>query len=130
MTYLKKRIQAFGYAFSGLAKAFTSEAHLQLHFLATVFVIWGGIFFNISKLEWFEVSACIVLVISLELINSAIEKLCDLYSTEQNPKIKYIKDVAAGAVLIASIFAAIIGFMVFIPHIIEVYHEMKSLPPF
>ncbi len=113
MSYLKKRIQAFGFAFSGLFQAFKSEKHLQLHGIIAVLVISAGIFFDISIKRWLAVAGCIALVISLELINSAIEKLCDLYSTEQNPKIKYIKDVSAAAVLVASIFAAIVGVIIF-----------------
>lgn len=113
MSYLKKRKQAFGFAFSGLFQAFKSEKHLQLHGIIAVLVIAAGIFFDISIARWLAVAGCITLVISLELINSALEKLCDLYSTEQNPKIKYIKDVAAAAVLVASIFAAIVGVVIF-----------------
>lgn len=113
MSYLKKRIKAFGFAFSGLFQAFKCEKHLQLHSIIAVLVIVAGIFFDISIRKWLAVAGCITLVISLELINSAIEKLCDLYSTEQNPKIKYIKDVSAAAVLVASIFAAIVGVIIF-----------------
>lgn len=113
MSYLKKRKQAFGFAFSGLFKAFKSEKHLQLHGIIAVAVIAAGVFFDISIRKWIAVAGCIALVISLELINSAIEKLCDLYSTEQNSKIKYIKDVSAAAVLVVSVFAAIVGVIIF-----------------
>ena len=117
MGYLKKRLLAFGFAFSGLFQAFKSEKHLQLHLIIAALVIAAGFYFSISKTEIFVVAGCIALVISLELINSAIEKLCDLYSTEHNPKIKYIKDVSAGAVLVASFFAAAAGLIIFWPYI-------------
>ncbi len=113
MSYLKKRKKAFGFAFSGLFQAFKSEKHLQLQGIISLLVIAAGVFFDISIRKWLAVAGCIALVISLELINSAIEKLCDLYSTEQNPKIKYIKDVSAAAVLVVSIFAAIVGVIMF-----------------
>ncbi len=117
MNYLKKRSNAFKAAFTGLYQAFKSEPHLKIHLIFTVIVIIAGIYFSISKVEWFAVGACITLVIALELINSAMEKMCDLYSKENDVRIKYIKDVAAGAVLVASIFAAITGVIVFWPYV-------------
>lgn len=117
MTYLKKRKSAFKAAFEGLYQAFKSEAHLQLHLVIAVIVIAAGIYFSISKAEWFAVSICITLVVVLELVNSALEKMCDLYSKEFDLRIKYIKDVAAGAVLVTSIFAAIVGLVLFWPYI-------------
>lgn len=121
MTYLKKRSNAFKVAFAGLYQAFKSEAHLKIHLVTAVLVIVAGLYFAISKAEWFAVSGCIVLVIGLELINSAIEKMCDLYSKEYDVRIKYIKDVAAGAVLVASIFAAITGVFVFWPYLKQLF---------
>ncbi|MBA3683158.1 MAG: diacylglycerol kinase family protein [Bacteroidetes bacterium] len=118
MTYLKKRKNAFKAAFSGLYQAFKSEAHLKIHLLIAILVIVAGLYFAISKSEWFAVSLCIVLVISLELINSAMEKMCDLYTKEYDQRIKYIKDVAAGTVLVASIFAAMVGLFVFVPYVL------------
>jgi len=117
MSYLKNRFKAFVFAFSGLRLAFKSEINLQLQLIIAAFVITAGIYLSITKNEWFAILLCITLVISLEMFNSAIEKLCDLYTKEHNPKIKYIKDVCAGAVFIASVFAAIIGAMVFWPYI-------------
>ena len=121
MSYLKNRKNAFAYAFSGLWHAFKSEAHLQLHLIIGAIVIIAGFYFSISKYDWLIVAGCIAFVISLELINSAIEKLCDLYSKEYNPKIKYIKDVMAAAVLVASVFAAITGVFVFFPYIKQLF---------
>ena len=121
MTYLKKRLKAFGYAFSGLYLAFKSEPHLKIHLGITALVIAAGLYFSISKAEWFAVSLCIALVISLELVNSAMEKLCDLYSKEFDLRIKYIKDVAAGAVLVASVFAAIAGIVIFLPYVKQLF---------
>ncbi|MBA2612183.1 MAG: diacylglycerol kinase family protein [Bacteroidetes bacterium] len=113
MAYLKNRIRSFGYAFSGLMNAIKTEKNLQLQTVVAILVIAAGIFFDISIRKWLAVIGCITLVISLELINSAIEKLCDLYSKEQDPRIKYIKDVSAAAVLVASILSAIIGIVIF-----------------
>ncbi|MEO6306221.1 MAG: diacylglycerol kinase family protein [Bacteroidia bacterium] len=117
MSYLKKRIQAFGFAFSGLFAAIKREKNLQLQVIIAILVIIGGIYFHCNSIDWLMIIACIACVISLELINSAIERLCDLYSKEPDPRIKYIKDVSAAAVLVASLFAAIVGLIVFIPYV-------------
>ena len=117
MEYFKNRIKAFGFAFSGFRQSFAQEAHLKIHAVIALFVIGLAFFFDISRTEWIVVLLSITLVICLEMFNSAIEKLCDLVMPEQHPKIKYIKDVAAGAVLVACIFAAIAGGLVFWPYL-------------
>jgi diacylglycerol kinase (ATP) len=70
-------------------------------------------YFRVSKYDWGILLLCIGLVLSLELFNSAVEKLCDLVMPEKHPKIKYIKDVMAAAVLMACLFTAIIGLIIF-----------------
>lgn len=117
INYLKKRKEAFGYAFSGLAQAFKSEANLKIHFIVSALVIFAGYFFSITKFEWLVILFCIALVISLELINSAFEKLCDMVIPEKHPNVEFIKDVSAAAVLMASIISAVIGLVVFWPYI-------------
>jgi diacylglycerol kinase len=116
MSFLKNRIKAFGFAFAGLLQAFRTEIHLKIHLLAAIVVVDLGLYFSITKAEWFAILFCIGLVICTELINSAIERLCDKLMPEFNPNVKYIKDVAAAAVLIASLIALIIGLMIFLPY--------------
>ena len=113
MNYLKKRLKSFGYAFAGIIVAWRTQAHMRLHFLAAIIVIVLGFYFNIEAWEWIAILICIGLVISLEMINSALEKLCDFISRDRHEFIKYIKDVAAGAVLVASIIAFWIGIIIF-----------------
>ena len=117
MSYLNKRKNAILIAFSGIFQSLKKETHLKLHFITAALVIGLGFWFNVSKTNWIIILLCITLVICLEMFNSALEKLCDIIMPEQNPKIKYIKDVAAGAVLVACIFAVIAGLMVFIPYL-------------
>ena len=111
--FLVARIKAFEYAFSGLVSGFKKETHVKIHMLATLVVIGAGCYFKITFPEWIICLACCFAVISAELINTAIERTCDLITLERNPQIKYIKDISAGAVLclcIASIAIAIIIF--------------------
>lgn len=117
MNYFKKRISAFGYAFTGIISAVKKEAHLKIHLLATVLVITAGFYFKVTPVEWMFLLGCCTLVISLEMVNSAIESVCNKISPEKSPDIRYIKDVSAGAVLVASIVAAITGGIIFFPHI-------------
>ncbi|MES2798835.1 MAG: diacylglycerol kinase family protein [Bacteroidota bacterium] len=108
-------LKSFGYAFEGIVELLRKERNFQIHCFALVVVVGAGFFFSITRLEWVIILLVSALVLALEGVNTAIEKLCDLYSTEQHSQIKKIKDIAAGAVLVAAIFAAIIGGIIFLP---------------
>lgn len=101
------------FALSGILQLLRSERNFKIHLLALIVVIFGGLYFHITSIEWSIVLLISALVISLEAINTAIEKLCDLHSTEPNEQIKIIKDIAAAAVLIASIFSLLIAWFIF-----------------
>lgn len=117
MTYLKNRKNAFVYAFSGLWQAFKKEAHVKIHVLAALFVISAGFYFKLSKWEWICIFGCIALVMAFELINTAVENLCDLVTKEHHPGIKYIKDISAAAVLLVCVFSVIAGLLIFLPYL-------------
>ena len=113
----KNIINSFKYAFEGIFTALKAEKNMKIHFIIMLLVIILGIMLKISSVEWI---ICIILfgfVISLELVNTAIENTVDLITQEKHPKAKIAKDVAAGAVLIAAITAAIIGLIIFVPKI-------------
>jgi len=113
MSYFKKRIQAFGYAFNGLFAAIKTETHLKIHLLTTLLVVIAGIYFKLSKTEWIAIIICCGTVIAAELFNSAIEQLCDFVSPAKNHKIKFIKDVSAGAVLVLSLMSICVAVFIF-----------------
>ena len=117
MGYLSKRIFAFRVAFQGLFTFIRDCAHAKVHLLAATFVLFLAWFLNISKTDWVLSLLCIALVIALEAINSAIEYLVDLTSPDFHPLAKKAKDIAAAAVLIAAIFAFIIGLIIFLPYL-------------
>ena len=113
----KNIINSFKYAFEGIFTALKAEKNMKIHFIIMILVIILGIILKISRIEWI---ICIILfgfVISLELVNTAIENAVDLITQEINPKAKIIKDVSAGAVLVAAITAVIAGLIIFIPKI-------------
>jgi diacylglycerol kinase len=116
---VKKRVNAFKYALEGIVSAFKTEVHLKVHLLAALVVVNAGFYFHITKTEWCFILLCCALVISLELINSAVEKLTDSVFKDVHPNAKYIKDVAAGAVLVASIVSVVIAVIIFCPYILR-----------
>ncbi len=93
------------------------ERNFRIHLLLLALVISAGIYFKIAGHEWLVLFFISALVLSLEMINSAIERTCDLYSKEKNEAIRKIKDIAAGAVLLAALFSVVIGILIFGKHI-------------
>ena len=116
---LAKRLIGFRYAFNGLKILIKEEHNAWIHLFAAFCVLTAGVVFRISTPEWLAVIFCIGLVISLELINSAIENMADFLSKEKNETIKKIKDLSAGAVLVAAIASAVIGLIIFLPKIFK-----------
>ncbi|MCR5342315.1 diacylglycerol kinase family protein [Butyrivibrio sp. XPD2002] len=110
-----KLYKSFGYAFEGIFNTIFYERNMQIHSLVTVLVVIFGIILKISMIEWFICMLLFAIVLSLELVNTAIEAVVDLVTEEKKPLAKKAKDAAAGAVLISAIFAAIMGGIIFFP---------------
>ncbi|MFK7922521.1 MAG: diacylglycerol kinase family protein [Bacteroidia bacterium] len=116
--YFKARIRSFGYAFKGIATFFSTQAHAKVHLLAIVLISALGWALSLDANEWVQIILCMALVIVTEAINTALEFLVDLVSPEYHPLAGKVKDVAAGAVLLAVIFSAIVWGIIFIPKIL------------
>lgn len=114
----KKLINSFKYAIQGILSSFKTERNMKIHVLAMAIVIALGIFLKLSKIEWCIIIITIVMVISAELFNTAIETVVDMVSPQKNPQAKLAKDIAAGAVLTLAIGAVIVGAIIFIPKIV------------
>ncbi len=110
--------KAFGFAFYGLFCFFNMERNGKIQMAIAVLVIAVGLALQINLHEWIYILICISAVLSLEMLNSAIEKLCDLICEDYHPTVKIIKDVSAGAVLWTSIMSAVIAGIIFLPKII------------
>ena len=106
---------SFKYASEGIISTIKEERNMFIHFLIAIIVVITGIYVRLSLNEWLICLLLFALVFSLELINTAIENTVDLVTTKKNKKAKLAKDAAAGAVLIAAIFASIIGIIIFLP---------------
>ncbi len=118
---MKKLLKSFKYAFEGILTGIKEEQNMKIHITIMTFVIIFGIMLKISKIEWIICIILFGLVISMELINTAIENAVDLITKEKNEQVKIAKDVAAGAVLVSAIASAIIGLIIFVPKIIVIF---------
>jgi diacylglycerol kinase len=108
-------IAAFGHALRGIVQAVRSERNMRFHLTAAVAVAVLGIWLRVSLADWLWLGAAAAGVLTAEMINTSIERAVDLASPQEHPLAKAAKDAAAGAVLIASIFAAAVGLAVLGP---------------
>ncbi len=111
MTRLAALARSFHCAWHGICAALRQERNLRIHLCAVVFVVMFGVWQDLSAGHWAIQLLCCALVVSLELINSALEALCDAFCTDQHPAVRYAKDVSAGAVLVCAATSAVIWFV-------------------
>jgi diacylglycerol kinase len=112
-----KFLKAFAFAFRGIRSAFLEQRNLRIHAAVAALALTGGFYFGIRAVEWCIVLLSIALVIGLEMVNSALENVVDLVTRERHPLAGKAKDMAAGAVLFASVIAAVVGVIIFAPYI-------------
>jgi len=117
-----KRIVSFKHAIDGILIALKEEPNLKIHFLIASIVIIAGFYFGITKPEWIIIALLIGLIFSIELINTSIEEIVDAFTKAHHPGAKKAKDVAAGAVLIATITSIIVGIMIFLPYLLRLFN--------
>lgn len=115
--------KSFGHAFDGIF-AGLEERNMKIHCTMAALVAFFGLILHISVTEWCICFVLFGLIMGLELVNTAIEALCDLVTQEYKPLAKRAKDTAAGAVLIASIMAATAGLIIFIPRLLYVLRSL------
>jgi len=112
---IRSRVRSFRFAFDGIASFFQREHNAWLHFMATVAVLTLTVLVGVTKTELLALVFAIGFVWVAEMFNTCIERVMDFVSVQQHPEIKFIKDLAAGAVLTAAITALATGAVVFIP---------------
>ena len=110
------RAKSFRYAFRGVATMLRTQHNAWIHALATAAAAIGGLVVGLEASDWKWLIATITTVWVAETMNTAFEFLCDVVSPEYNEAVKHAKDVAAGAVLICSIGAALMGVLIFGPY--------------
>jgi diacylglycerol kinase (ATP) len=115
---IRKRAKSFYYAGTGIRRFLKSEHNARIHLAATLAVVIAALVLKVSRLEASALASAIGLVWVTEMLNTCLERAMDLLSTERRPEIGFVKDLAAGAVLVASVTALVIGLFIFIPHIL------------
>ncbi|MEM9078658.1 MAG: diacylglycerol kinase family protein [Bacteroidota bacterium] len=114
-SFLVNRIKSVGFAVKGMFLLLKTEASIKIQFVIALCVTAAGFYFNISSTEWAIQLLAIGLVMGVEGANTAIEKLSDYVQPEHDKKIGIIKDISAGAVMIVSVLASIVGFIIYAP---------------
>jgi diacylglycerol kinase (ATP) len=121
----KNSVDSFRHALNGVLLSFKTQRHLRVHFIVAVLVLIAGFVWRLPRAELLILIGAISLVILAELLNTALETVVDLVTTDYHPLAKVAKDVAAGAVLVASVNAALIGVLLFldVPRLQERLHH-------
>lgn len=116
---MKKFLKSFVYALKGIRASIPGNRNLIVQSFIGLITVGAGFYFQITPVEWCIILLVIAVVIGFEMINTAIENLVDLVTFERKPLAGKVKDIAAGAVLFASIIAVIIGVIVFKKYILN-----------
>jgi diacylglycerol kinase len=115
----KRFIRSFKYAFEGINYALNNDQNLVIHFIVALLVITISVLLRVTPYEMGLLGLTILVVISAEMVNSAIEKMVDLITKEHRAEAKIAKDVSSGMVLLTTIGSVIIGVLIFFPYILS-----------
>ena len=117
--FFRTRLKSFVYAFSGWGYVLRTQRNAWVHAAATLCVISLGLWIKISPRDWAVIVLTITLVWASEFINTALEAVVDLSTSEHHPLAKVGKDVGAAAVLIAALSAVLVGLLILGPPLID-----------
>jgi len=129
---LKRILNSFNYAISGIMHCFRTQRNMRIHFTMAIIAVMMGVLLNITKSEMLILVLAIFFVLFAEMVNTTVEALVDMVTKEYHPLAKTAKNIAAGAVLIASLCALIVGYIIFFDKIIRFssfsLNYVRSLP--
>jgi len=114
-SFFTGRMKSIGYAVKGAIKLITTEHSVMVQSSLAVLMIIAGFYFNISREEWIMQILAFGLVLGIESLNTAVEKVADFIHPEYHEKIGFIKDIAAGAVMFAAMAAIAVGLLIYVP---------------
>ena len=120
-TLFTGRLKSMGFALKGAIKLITTEHSVMVQSSLAVLMIIAGFVFNITNVEWMFQILAFGLVLSVEGLNTAVEKIADFIHPEYHERIGFIKDIAAGAVFFAAMTAIAIGCIIYIPHVSKLF---------
>lgn len=110
--------KSFKYAWHGLLSVYRDERNFRVECLAAIAALLGGVLFSFSFVEFAIVTVVIALVLSLEILNSAMERYLDVVEVRMKTYVRLIKDMLAGAVFVGSLGAFLVGIFLYLPHLI------------
>jgi diacylglycerol kinase (ATP) len=116
-TLFKGRLKSIGFALKGAIKLITTEHSVMLQSSLAVIIIIAGFYFGINRYEWMFQILAIGLVLGIEGLNTAVEKIADFVHPDFDERIGFIKDIAAGAVFFAALTAITIGCIIYFPYL-------------
>ncbi len=116
-SFLLNRIRSVGFALRGALLLVRSESSIKIQVVITILMTLAGFYFKISNTEWILQVLAISMILGVEGINTAVEKIADFIHPEFDAKIGFIKDVSAGAVMFVAIGATIVGLIIYVPKI-------------
>jgi diacylglycerol kinase (ATP) len=116
-SFLVNRIKSVGFALRGALLLIRTEASIKIQVFIAIVMTSAGFYFGITRTEWILQIFAIALVLGVEGMNTAVEKISDYIQPEFDEKIGFIKDIAAGAVMLVSIASTVIGLIIYLPKI-------------
>lgn len=120
---LRKWIKSANFAIEGILHAAKTQRHLRYHFYSAAAVLLVSYILGVSRTEFLIISLSVIAVLLAEMLNTSIEAIVDIISTEHNEKARIVKDIAAGAVFVTAFGVAVIGYIILFPYIRDVFNK-------
>lgn len=125
--YRRSTLKSFTWAFEGIVHVLRTQRNMKIHFAVAIIVVGGSLFFNLSRVELVALLLTVSFVLVTEMFNTAVEAAIDTFGSAFDPRAKIAKDVAAGAVLIASLNALAVAYLLFYDRLEEPSASLVSL---
>ncbi|AYW48845.1 UDP kinase [Tetragenococcus osmophilus] len=119
-TKSKNLVNSFEFAFTGLRTVYKDERNMKIHIFCAFLVVILGFVVQLNRFEWCWIGLCIFLILAMEMVNTVCENIVDMMTDKHfHPLGKKVKDIAAGAVLLTTIFSVVVGALIFLPKIYQ-----------
>ncbi|MBS4030192.1 MAG: diacylglycerol kinase family protein [Clostridiales bacterium] len=112
-------MESFRWAVYGLADAWQKERNMKIHSVATFLVLAAGLWLRLERVEWLFILSAVFLVFTMEMLNTSLERVVDLFTREYHPLAGAAKNAAAGAALLASLYALLVAGFILLPRLAE-----------
>ena len=114
-SFFTGRLKSISFALKGAYKLITTEHSIMIQFSIAILLVIAGFYFHISREEWMMQTLAVGLVLGIESLNTAVEKIADFIYPEFHERIGFIKDIAAGAVMFTAIASIVVGLLIYVP---------------